>query len=90
MMLFWIENWYCNGLKILSKITSFQSNMKCEGKTFGVAITDSPVLKNISAANAQYTQVQALIVTDHTWKKNVETFARWSYNYHLPKFTCTT
>ena len=33
---------------------------------------------------------QIMIVTDLTWKGNGMTLARWSYHWHLPKFTCTT
>ena len=42
-------------------------------KVFCVAITDSPLLNNVSIANAHYAPVQTMIVTDCIWKKLWET-----------------
>ena len=56
----------------LSGTASFRPYMKWAWKTLCVVIIDSPVLKkSASAANAQYAPVQAVLLTDHIWKKMV-------------------
>ena len=40
-------------------------------------------------ANVPCAPVQVMIITDCI-RNNGKTIARWSYNYHLPKFTCIT
>ena len=39
-------------------------------KKYSVAITDSPVFKKVSIANAQCALVQIMIITDHIWEEN--------------------
>ena len=71
---------------------STKKNKKKKKKNLCVAIIDSSDLKNVLTANAQYAPVQAIIVTDHIWKKKKKSdkaVARKSYQYHLPKFTYT-
>ena len=71
-MLFWIENRYCCGLKILSGTVSFWHDMKWAWKTFCVAIIDSLVLKkDILTANAQCALVWTGIITGCVWKKKL-------------------
>ena len=44
-ILFWLENRYNYGLRILSRAASFRPNMKWARKALWITITDSPVLK---------------------------------------------
>ena len=90
MMLFHIENQYCNGLKILSGRISFQYNIKWAWKNLCVAITGSPVVKKLF--NSRHI-VYISPSHDHNWlylKTNDQTLARWNYHCHLPEFISTS
>ena len=52
-------------------------------KVLCVTITDLPNLKNVSPANTQCVLIQVIIITDHTWKKNDQTIAKWSHHCYL-------
>lgn len=64
--------------------------MKWAQNALCVAITDSPILKNISTWNGWCVLVQAMMLTVGIWKKNGKTLARWKQHCHLPKFPSTT
>ena len=55
-----IENFLWNGI--------IPDEHKISTESF-VAITDWPILKTVSAADIRCALVQAMIVTDHIWKK---------------------
>ena len=59
-------------------------------KALCIAIIDSTLLKNISAANTWCVTVQAMIVTDYIWKNMVRHYLDGAYHYHFSKSPCTT
>ena len=72
MMLFQIKKFstYSN-INFLSRTASFRGYMKWARKSLHVRITESPVWKNVSTANARCAPVQGMIITDCNWKEMI-------------------
>ena len=83
--LFPIENRYCYGLKILSVTASFWHYLKWTWKALFTNYRFTSLRKQqpIVYLSPSHDRINLYL------KENVEIFARWSYNYHLLKFTCT-
>ena len=75
-MLFWIENWYCYGLKISEPQIYWLKESHLE---------DPQVHQLKKKVNLVFFLTFKVIVTDFIWEKKKK-----SYHCHLPKFTFTT